>query len=100
MKNTHHENDQLVLCFDEDNLDVSVTSNTDEYCYYVQDIAKYIQDKFRCRKDVELEEIWEMLDGHPVFPSDGYRNEIKKILANDYGDIVSQSKITFTDRRG
>lgn len=100
MKNTHHENEQMVLCFDDDNQDAGVTSQTDEYCYYIQDIAKYVQEKFKGQKDVLLNEIWALLDIHPVFPSEGYRIEIKKILEKDYGATVSRSTITFTDRRG
>ena len=75
-----------------------VTTKTDEYCYYPQDIVKYLHDKFKGRANVPFDEIWGELDEHPVFPSEGYRTLIKKDLKALYGASVSQTSITFTDR--
>ena len=72
----------------------------DEYCYNVGNIASYVQDNFRGRSDVSLEEIWGLLNKHPVFPADGYKTEIKNILKNDYAAKVSRRTITFSDKRG
>ena len=56
---------------------------------------------------VNITEIWSVLDYHPMFPSEAYRNEIKRALINYFGakqDLVYDSKegkshqtITFKD---
>ena len=51
-----------------------------EECYYVKDIAKDIYDKFHARGSVKLSEIYQYLDEHPIFPSDGYKQDIKREL--------------------
>ena len=43
-------------------------------------------------------EIWQLLDEHPVFPSDGYRKVIKNELKSIYGATASRSTISFTNR--
>lgn len=70
----------------------------DDYCYDVYSVASYVQDNFCGKKDVSLEAIWSLLDKHPVFPSDGYRKQIKSILKNDFGAQVSKHTITFSDK--
>ncbi len=72
-----------------------VKTMTDEYCYYVKDIVDYIHNKFRGRSDVPISDIWDALDEHPVFPSDGYKSKIKKELKDIYNDIISKQTITF-----
>ena len=79
--------------------DQRVKTQCDERCYYVKDIVDYLQSKFAGQKDIPLATIWADLDAHPVFPSDGYRAEIKKALKNDYSAKISRSTISFTDRR-
>lgn len=91
---------QLELCLTEDGNGYSVDTHTDESCYFVKDIAKYVQQHFAGRKDVLYSEIWELLDEHPIFPGDGCRNEIKRILVSDYGAIKHKSTMTFKDGRG
>ena len=51
----------------------------------MRDIAKYLQEHFKGRQMVPLNELWELLDDHPIFPSEGYRNDIKKELVATYG---------------
>lgn len=36
-------------------------------------------------KKLFVDDIWAALDVHPIFPSDGYRNDIKRGLKNTYG---------------
>jgi three-Cys-motif partner protein len=96
LKDTHGTENQLVFCFDGSS---AVKTLPDEDCYYVEDIADYIHDKFRGMKDVPLKDIWRSLDEHPVYPSEGYRLEIKKWLKDIYKDNVAQNTITFTDRK-
>ncbi|EKU71558.1 three-Cys-motif partner protein TcmP [Selenomonas sp. F0473] len=76
-QNTHENPDQTVL-FDDVGYD---TKN----CFYVSDIAKYLQKNYEGKSDVLLSKLWKSLDYHPVFPSDGYREEIKKYLKSVYG---------------
>lgn len=97
-KNKHDESGQLVFKFEEEHEPI-VTTLTDDYCYSVDDIVKYVQQKFWGRVDVPLIEIWDLLDEHPVFPSDGYKSEIKKRLKSDYDAKESKGKISFSDRR-
>ena len=61
------------------------TTITDESCFVILDIAKYLNKAFAGRTDVPLRELWKLLDNHPIFPSDGYRNEIKYYLVNMFG---------------
>ncbi len=62
----------------------SAVSFSDESCYTVKDIAKYLSQKYTARGTVALKEIYDDLDYHPVFPSDGFKPEIKQAL-KDYG---------------
>ena len=95
-KNRHGMEGQLVLDFSGNGF---AKHNTDEYCYDLTDVASYVQEHFCGQKDVPLEEIWKLLDTHPVFPSDGYRKDIKKSLKDDYDAIVSKKTITFSERK-
>ena len=56
---------QAEFAFPDDNND-----SADESCYTVDDIARYIHGKFTGRKNVPASEIWDLLDFHPVFPSE------------------------------
>ena len=95
-KNTHGLENQLSFLFDETD---SYGTRTDENCYYVPDIASYLQSVFRGRRDVPLNEIWSLLETHPVFPSDGFRPEIKRLLKVEHGAIIGRSSVTFSDRK-
>ena len=46
-------------------------------------------------KNVPLSLVWETLDKHPVFPSDGFRKDIKNDLKNTYGARTSRDTISF-----
>ncbi len=91
-KNTYGNENQLVF-------DCEKTGNiktfTDEYCYYVKDIAEYLQIEFDGKKDVPLSKIWDLLDKHPIFPSEGFRQQIKKELKNNYHAKETRGKISF-----
>lgn len=62
----------------------------DESCLHVIDIAKYLQRSFRGRKQVPLDEMWELLDNHPIFPSEGFRNEVKGNLTGFFDAKIEQ----------
>ena len=84
-KNTHFDSNQLTLDFTGDGL---ITTSTDESCFTVTDIAKYLSRAFAGRTEVPLQEIWDLLDGHPIFPSEGFRNEIRDELKNTFGATI------------
>lgn len=95
-KNTHGMENQFILNFDGSG---ELRTLTDEYCYYIKDIVKYLHDKFKGQTNVPLSNIWKALDEHPIFPSDGFKSKIKIGLKDTYGDIVSKQTISFTGRR-
>ena len=69
----------------------AITTSTDESCFVVTDIAKYLSKAFAGRTRVPLQELWDLLDEHPIFPSEGYRNEIKNDLKNLFGATIGMS---------
>ena len=95
-KNTHGTENQIILNFDGSGY---FKTMTDEFCYYIKDIADYLQARFDGQADVPLDDLWAVLDEHPIFPSDGFRNDIKKELKQNHGASVSRGKISFV-RRG
>jgi len=84
---------QLSFIFELDSAG-ELTTSTDENCYYVQDIVKFIVKKFSGRQNVPLTEIWDAVDEHPIFPSDLFKKEIKKQL-KEQGCKVHTSTIDF-----
>ena len=94
-KDTHGTENQLTF-----NLFGSGESKTvtDEDCYYIKDIADYVQSAFNGKKEVPLDIIWALLDEHPIFPYDGFRNEIKKELKQNYAAIEKKGLIDFQHR--
>lgn len=77
-KNTHGS--EIQLTFDLLNSNLGITIATDNECYTVSDIAKYIVDEHKAQNEVLLEDVYKDLDVHSVFPSDGYKSEIKDEL--------------------
>ena len=45
-----------------------------------------------------LDEMWELLDNHPIFPSEGFRNEIKSDLT-DFFDAKIEQIVNFENRK-
>lgn len=84
---TKHSAENRQLSFD---FFGEITEEEDESCLHVIDIAKYLQRSFRGRKQVSLDEMWELLDNHPIFPSDGFRNEIKSDLTDFFDAKIEQ----------
>ena len=68
--------------FNFDQVDDAPKVDTDESCYDITDIAAYINHKFRGEKLVPVSQIWEALKYHPIFPSDGFKKEIRRDLEN------------------
>ena len=94
-KNTHGLENQLMLDFEGMG---RPKTHTDEFCFYIKDIAEYLQKSFNGRIDVPLNDVWALLDGHPIFPSDGFRPQIKNELKQNHGASVGRSTISFVDR--
>lgn len=86
-KDTH--GDQLQLTFDFNN-DGFFAPATDKSCFFVTDIAKYLHKSFAGQSNVPLDSLWKLLDYHPIFPSEGFRKEIRAELKNTYGATFSQ----------
>ena len=97
LKNRHGAETQMILDFSGEG---GITTEVDDYCYNVRNIASYVQNLFRGQTDVPLEQIWTVLDEHPVFPSEGYKPKIKAALKSEFSAQASKSTITFMDRRG
>lgn len=97
LKDTHGSENQLVLDFSGDG---AITARVDKTCYNIMDIVDYIHRQYCGKSGVPFSEIWALLDRHPVFPSDGYRKEIRAGLHEYYGDKVSRNTITFTGGNG
>ena len=85
---------QLAFDFNAGTSEPIMTTATDESCYYVQDIVKFIIATFSGKMAVPLTDIWAALDEHPVFPSDLYKNKIKELLKKQ-GYKVHRSSIDF-----
>ena len=84
---TKHSAENRQLSFD---FFGEITEEEDESCLHVIDIAKYLQYSFRGRKQLPLDEIWKLLENHPIFPSDGFRNEIKNNLTDYFDAKIEQ----------
>lgn len=74
---TKHSAENRQLSFD---FFGEITEVEDESCLHIIDIAKYLQCCLKGCKQVPLDEMWKLLENHPIFPSDGFRNEIKSDL--------------------
>lgn len=97
-KNTHGDEMQLQFNLTGEGF---FDSPTDEDCYFVKDIAKYIYDKYKSNNPLYLTTIYADLDEHPIFPSDGYKNEIKDELRRTYGAKFHRNgTVTFADTEG
>ena len=93
IKDTHGKEKQMCLDFE----GIGGPHNiTDSSCYYIQDIAEFIQRHFAGQQNVDVKRVWDLLDEHPIFPSDGFKKEIKQALKNFYGaQLHGQSSISF-----
>ena len=86
-KDTHGDQLQLTVDFHNDGF---FAPATDESCFFVTDIAKYLQKSFTGQSNVLLDSLWQLLDYHPIFPSEGFRKEIRDELKNTYGATFSK----------
>lgn len=93
IKDTHGNEMQLQLDFYGSGV---IEAEADEDCYFVKDIAKYIYEKFQANRETTLSAIYADLDKHPIFPSDGYKNDIKDALKQIYGiEIYKDGTVKF-----
>ncbi len=93
-KDRHGDQYQLTIDFENGGL----TTSVDEYCYNLDDIADYVQSEFAGKNDVSWNEIWDLLDQHPLFPSDGYKKEIKHRLLSSPKVMQDKNKKTLSFR--
>lgn len=94
-KNTHGTENLITFDFSGQG---NVSTVVDEDCYYLKDIADYLQKIFEGQQDVPFDTLWQVLNEHPVFPSDGFRNQIKNELKDTYGAVTTKKTITFKGR--
>ncbi len=101
-----HGSNRGQMSFD---FDGNASIDSDETCYNVRDIAKYLQNKFKGQEQVPLSDLWELLDEHPIFPSENFRTEIKRELVSLYGakikrieqvGMTKKEVITFSHKEG
>jgi hypothetical protein len=89
LKNTHGSEDQMCLDLSGSGI---VDTITDENCYFVKDIAKYVYNKYKDLETVSLDTVYFDLDRHPIFPSDGFKNELKEELKLTYSTTFPRGK--------
>ena len=82
---------QLDLLSETDN----VIMPCDEFCYSIQDIAQFIYDEFKGKSDVPFDVVFDKLKTHPIFPSEGFRPEIKAHLKSAYKVVITRNSMTF-----
>ena len=75
---------QFSLNFDALSVNAPPLFSSDDQCYGIVDVANYLYRRFYPKTKVPLHKIWSVLDLHPVFPSDGFKNEIKNVLQEMY----------------
>ena len=92
-KNTHGQEKQLYFSFEDTENTKNITNNQ---CYYIQDIARFLQQQFIGQRNVPIDRVWQALDNHPIFPSEGFRSDIKKILKDLYGAEIKTTSISFS----
>lgn len=97
LKNTYGLENQLQLdIFGTGIIDTATVDN----CYFVKDIAKYIYEKYNQQGKVDIETIYTDLDRHPIFPSDGFKNEIKNELKTTYSASFPRGFVAFNKQKG
>ena len=90
MKKTHGDENQMVLDLETCR---AVEAGADENCYYIKDVVKYIYDKYKNCEKLSMQTVYDDLDVHPVFPSDGYKREIKKELKERYNAKITRENL-------
>lgn len=84
---TKHSAENRQLSFD---LFGEISMDEDESCLHVIDIARYLSRSLRGQQRVPLDKMWELLEDHPIFPSEGFRNEVKQELTSCFGAKIEQ----------
>lgn len=98
LKNTHGLENQLTLDWSGNGVS---DAQTDEQCYFIHDIAKYIYEKYAVCGEAKLSEIYADLDVHPIFPSDGYKDDIKRELRQRFNvTFKKDGKVIFPNKQG
>lgn len=73
-----------------------IQDDTKDYKNYgIDDIAEYIYEKFKGRDEVLLTDIYDELDKHPVFPSEGFRSQIKNALKENHPITCAKTTIRY-----
>ena len=88
----NNKNNQILINFENDN----IKFNEDAYCFNVLNIAEYLYEHYKGESYVKLNDMWNHLEMHPVFPTDCYKNEIKNSLVDIYGVKKKKGGLDFS----
>lgn len=83
------------LCLDFDN--GKIKKETQQGVYTVYDIAKYVYERYKGQGEVSFKEIYNVLEEHPIFPSDGYKNYLRDTLKESFGVKIKKTSAVFGD---
>ncbi len=83
------------LCLDFDNGKIKEEAQRGVYTVY--DIAKYVYEKYKGKGEVSFNDIYIVLEKHPIFPSDGYKNDLREILKESFGVKIKKASAVFED---
>lgn len=92
-KNTNAKDLEGQMSFDMDN--GNIKKDVRPGIYTVYDIAKHVYERYHNRRQVTWREIYDYLDEHPIFPCDGYKQEIKRELNDSFKTINKREVIIF-----
>lgn len=63
--------------------------------------TRIIYEKYAVCSEVKLSEIYADLDVHPIFPSDGYKDDIKRELKQCFNVTFKKGgKVIFPNKQG
>lgn len=85
--------DQIEFNFD---IPAENDDNFQKNCYYISDICIFLQKKYNGQSNVPLKNLWETLDTHPIFPSEGFKNQIKDYLKQVHNAKINNTTISFS----
>ena len=92
-KNIYGKEDQYRFDF----VDDASSFFEDSECYTVHNVVVYVYRNFKDANKVKLNNVWDFLYNHPIFPVDKFKNIIKNELKKEYGVKESKGFLIFRD---
>jgi hypothetical protein len=81
---------QMLLDFNKD----GTIHYVDKNCFNIDNMVDYLVSKVNSHASIKQKELWNYLDCHPVFISEGYRNKIKSLL-KQRGCVFSKDEVFY-----